>query len=84
MQMKKVNIKHYTLQFLGKLYSELGWTMQLHIAAIRNNNTKMFKKLGPDTGFDSINDEANSLSTFKIIRFIRSRIILFLKLYYIL
>ena len=31
--------------------------MQLHIAALRNNNTKMLKKLGPDTGFDSINDE---------------------------
>jgi len=46
-----------TLQFLGRLYSELGWTMQLHLAAQRNNNTKMLKQLGPDTGFDSINDE---------------------------
>jgi len=46
-----------TLQFLGKLYSELKWTMQLHLAAQRNNNTKMLKQLGPDTGFDSINDE---------------------------
>lgn len=46
----------YTLLYLGRLYSSLGWTMQLHIGAMRNNNTKMFKKLGPDTGFDSIND----------------------------
>ena len=30
--------------------------MQLHIGALRNNNTKMFEKLGPDTGFDSVND----------------------------
>ena len=30
--------------------------MQLHIGAIRNNSTRMFEKLGPDTGFDSIND----------------------------
>jgi glucuronate isomerase len=30
--------------------------MQLHIGALRNNNTKMFNILGPDTGFDSIND----------------------------
>ncbi|MBU3143293.1 glucuronate isomerase [Clostridium sp. CF012] len=54
----------YTLQFLGRLYSELKWTMQLHLAALRNNNTKMLKQLGPDTGFDSINDEcmANSVS----------------------
>lgn len=49
--------KTYTLQFLGKLYSELNWTMQLHLAAQRNNNTKMLKQLGPDTGFDCINDE---------------------------
>ena len=46
----------YTLIFLGKLYAELGWTMELHLNAFRNNNTKMMKKLGPDTGFDSIND----------------------------
>ncbi|MGK0466124.1 glucuronate isomerase [Clostridium sp.] len=49
--------KTYTLQFLGGLYSELEWTMQLHLAAQRNNNTKMLNQLGPDTGFDSINDE---------------------------
>ena len=30
--------------------------MQLHIGALRNNNTKMYNKLGPDTGYDSIND----------------------------
>ena len=37
-------------------YTRLGWTMQLHIGAMRNNNTKMFEKLGPDTGYDSVND----------------------------
>lgn len=40
----------------GQLYHEHGWVMQLHIGAIRNNNTLMFKALGPDTGFDSIGD----------------------------
>ncbi|CAG7642848.1 glucuronate isomerase [Paenibacillus allorhizosphaerae] len=48
--------KTYTLTFLGKLYAELGWAMQFHINAHRNNNTRMFGKLGPDTGYDSIND----------------------------
>lgn len=48
--------KAYTLTFLGKLYSKHGWAMQFHINAHRNNNTRMFEKLGPDTGFDSIND----------------------------
>ena len=37
-------------------YTRLGWTMQIQLGAIRNNNTAMFKKLGADTGFDSIND----------------------------
>lgn len=48
--------KTYTLRFFGKLYAKLGWTLQLHIGAMRNNNTRMYQKLGPDTGFDSIND----------------------------
>ncbi|WP_053361743.1 glucuronate isomerase [Bacillus sp. FJAT-27251] len=48
--------KSYTLTFLGKQYARLGWAMQFHIHALRNNNTRMFNQLGPDTGFDSIND----------------------------
>ncbi|WP_088086667.1 glucuronate isomerase [Bacillus sp. OV166] len=49
--------KTYTLIFLGKLYADLGWAMQFHINAHRNNNKRMFHKLGPDTGYDSINDD---------------------------
>ena len=37
-------------------YTRLGWTMQIHMGAMRNNNGEMFRRLGPDTGFDSIND----------------------------
>ena len=48
--------KSYTLTFLGKEYARLGWVMQYHMKALRNNNTRMVSKLGPDTGFDSIND----------------------------
>ena len=40
----------------AKEYTRLGWTMQIHMGALRNNNTAMFNKLGADTGFDSIND----------------------------
>ncbi len=50
--------KTYTLTHVFKLYHELGWAMQLHIAALRNNNNRMFEKIGPNTGFDSINDES--------------------------
>lgn len=54
------------LKFFGEQYAEKGWVMELHIGALRNNNTKMFQKLGADTGFDSIDDKeiAYSLSRF--------------------
>jgi len=35
---------------------EKGWVQQLHFGALRNNNTRLLKTLGPDTGFDSIGD----------------------------
>lgn len=46
----------FTLKYLGKLYSDLGWAMQLHMNCVRDNNTTMFNKLGADTGFDALND----------------------------
>jgi len=48
--------KTYTLVFLGKQYAARGWVMQYHMNALRNNNTRAFETLGPDTGYDSIND----------------------------
>ncbi|MBW8190605.1 glucuronate isomerase [Neiella marina] len=42
--------------WLGKRYAELGWVMQLHIGAQRNNNSRMYRLLGADAGFDSIGD----------------------------
>ncbi len=44
------------LIYLGKEYAKRGWVWQLHIGALRNNNTRMLQKLGADTGFDSVND----------------------------
>ena len=48
----------------GKMDWEKNWTQQFHYGALRNNNSLMFKKLGPDTGYDSISDHntANDLS----------------------
>lgn len=45
---------------------EKGWAFQIHVGGMRNNNTRMFNKLGPDTGFDSIGDfeMARPLSRF--------------------
>lgn len=44
-----------------------GWTQQFHYGAIRNNNTRMFKTLGPDTGFDSIGDFQVALHLSKFL-----------------
>jgi glucuronate isomerase len=44
------------LQFFGEKYAELGWAMELHFGAMRNNNARMFKSIGADTGFDSVHD----------------------------
>jgi glucuronate isomerase len=47
----------------GRWDAEKGWVKQLHLGALRNNNTRLLEKLGPDTGFDCIGDfpQAQSL-----------------------
>ncbi|USD67833.1 glucuronate isomerase [Vibrio sp. SCSIO 43136] len=47
--------------WLGQEYARLGWVMQLHIGAQRNNNSRMFNLLGPDSGYDSIGDKPFAL-----------------------
>ncbi|WP_058303177.1 glucuronate isomerase [Gorillibacterium timonense] len=44
------------LSRLLSLYRKLGWTLQLHLHAYRNNNSAMLKKIGANTGFDALND----------------------------
>ena len=58
--------KTAVLSVCAEQYTKFDWAMQLHIGALRNNNSKMFKKLGADTGFDSVNDLciAEKLSAF--------------------
>lgn len=48
--------KTCVMLYLGGKYAELGWVMEIHIGAMRNNNKKMFDILGADTGFDSVGD----------------------------
>ena len=40
----------------GRMNHKKGWVQQLHMGVIRSNNSRMFEKIGPDTGFDSIGD----------------------------
>ena len=60
------SFKTAMLKVCAEEYTKYGWAMQLHIGALRNNNRKMYEKLGADTGFDSINDLciAEDLSAF--------------------
>ena len=46
------------MQFVAKEYKERSWVMQLHYGCKRDNNTRMFEKLGPDTGYDCISNYA--------------------------
>ena len=41
---------------VGKMNHARGWAQQFHVGVFRNNNSRWFKTLGPDTGFDSIAD----------------------------
>lgn len=54
------------LLHLSKWYHQKGWAQQFHLGAMRNNNSRLFKTLGPDTGFDSIGDfsQARHMSSF--------------------
>ena len=47
---------------LAAMDARSGWVQQFHIGANRNNNKRMFKLLGPDTGFDAIDDQPISVS----------------------
>ena len=40
----------------GKMNHKRGWAQQFHVGVFRNNNSRLFNQLGPDTGFDSIAD----------------------------
>jgi len=51
-----LKFKSALLLRFAEMDHDKGWTQQFHIGALRNNNTKMFRKLGPDKGFDSIGD----------------------------
>lgn len=63
---EKLQFQSAVLYDLALLDHEKGWTQQFHLGALRNNNSRMLRVLGPDTGFDSIGDfsQAVPLSRF--------------------
>jgi len=54
---ERESLQAHILIEIGGMNTRRGWTMQLHMGAIRNLNTRFFKKLGPDTGFDAVSDK---------------------------
>jgi glucuronate isomerase len=56
----------FMMVFFGQLDAKRGWTKQLHLGALRNNNTRRLAQIGPDTGFDSIGDfpQAQALAAY--------------------
>ncbi len=59
-------LKTALLLEVGRMNARRGWTMQLHLAAVRNLNSRMFASLGADTGYDASGDpvEAAPLAAF--------------------
>lgn len=57
---EELKFKTAFMLFVAAEYAEMGWAMQLHYGCKRDNNTGMFAKLGPDTGYDCINNYAPS------------------------
>ncbi len=53
-------LKTSLLLFCAAQYARLGWVMQIHYNCLRNPNSAMFKKLGPDTGFDCIGPNSSA------------------------
>ena len=52
---------------LAVMDCESGWTQQFHIGPNRNNNRRMFELLGPDTGFDAIDDKSVAASGHRFL-----------------
>nr|WP_317377480.1 glucuronate isomerase [uncultured Faecalimonas sp.] len=59
---KEEELKYKTafMLFVGKEYHKRGWAMQLHYGCKRDNNVLRYRELGPDTGYDCINNYAPS------------------------
>ena len=57
---EELKFKTAFMLFVGKEYARLGWAMQLHYGCKRDNNVFRYEQLGPDTGYDCIDNYAPS------------------------
>jgi len=59
--------KAATMTELCRMNHKRGWTQQFHVGAMRNNNVRMFRQMGPDTGWDSIGIAQDAIKMSKFL-----------------
>ena len=59
--------RSFMMVFFGKEYAKHSWAQQYHLCALRNNSQRMLNLIGPDTGFDAINNSVNICALQKLM-----------------
>lgn len=75
MQLSVQEIHQYKKSFLAlnaEMDADADWTQQFHYGPMRNNNQRMFKQIGPDTGFDSIGECDTALAMSHFFNYLNS------------
>ncbi len=66
-ELSTAKFKTAFMLFAAREYHRRGWIMQLHYGCRRDNNTPMFQKIGPDTGYDCVDNSAPSVQTAQFL-----------------
>ena len=70
---EEMTFKFAFMTFVAAEYAKRGWVMQLHYGCQRDNNPVMFRKMGPDTGFDCVDNYAPSGQTARFLGYLEDR-----------
>ncbi|MBR6028934.1 MAG: glucuronate isomerase [Clostridia bacterium] len=70
---EEAKFKFAFMAFVAGEYVRRGWAMQLHYGCRRDNNQTMFDRLGPDTGYDCINNYAPSEQTAAFLGYLEKQ-----------
>lgn len=61
------------LRFLCEEYHDRDWVQQFHLGPLRNNNSRMLRELGPDTGWDSIGDFSQGVGLSRFLDYLDNK-----------
>jgi glucuronate isomerase len=70
--LQREQLRTFILLSLSEMYESKGWVQQFHLGALRNNNSRMMRELGADTGFDSIGDFAQAQTMARFLNHLDS------------